>query len=268
MLPVGSVQTKSWRSKPLDLRLATNRFKTVSRDDNMIKAVFFDLWDTLLVDRGVFRGERNKIILEFLKNLNKKTTLEEIDKLFTEVHDYIETRYFGSVEKYRFGMGLSLIFERLGVEVDKEMTEALEEKLWKLFLHEGNLRPHAKEILSYLKRRGYKLAVVTNWSTVRGNEAIDAFDLRKYFDSIVVSEDVGGEKSTTLPFRVALEKLGLKSEEVVMVGDRDDEDVFGAKLLGMKAVKIHGSHRVFGETRKADYEINDLIELKEILRSE
>ena len=234
----------------------------------MIKAVFFDLWDTLLVDRGVFRGERNEIVLEFLKSLDKKTTLEEIDKLFTEVHDHIETEYFGNIEKYRFGMGLALVFERLGIEVDKKATETLEEKLWKLFLHEGELRPHAKETLSYLKRRGYKLAVVTNWSTVRGNEALDAFDLRRYFDSIVVSEDVGGEKSTTLPFKVALERLGLKPEEVVMVGDRDDEDIFGAKLLGMKAVKIHGSHRVFGETRKADHEISDLIELKGILRSE
>ena len=234
----------------------------------MIKAVFFDLWDTLLVDRGVFRGERNEIVLEFLKSLDKKTTLEGIDKLFTEVHDHIETEYFGNIEKYRFGMGLALVFERLGIEVDKKATETLEEKLWKLFLHEGELRPHAKETLSYLKRRGYKLAVVTNWSTVRGNEVIDAFNLRKYFDLIIISEDVGGEKSTTLPFKAALEKLGLKPEEVVMVGDRDDEDIFGAKLLGMKAVKIHGSHRVFGETRKADYEINDLIELKEILRSE
>jgi len=233
----------------------------------MIKAVFFDLWDTLLVDRGVFRGERNKIILEFLKSLDKKTTLEELDKLFTEVHDYMETKYFGGVEKYRFGMGLSLLFERLGAEVDKETTEALEEKLWELFFHEGELRPHAIETLSYLKRRGYKLAVITNCSTVTGNEVVDSFDLRKYFDLIVISEDVGGEKSTTLPFKVALEKLGLKPEEVVMVGDRDDEDIFGAKLLGMKAVKIQGSHRVFGETRKADYEINDLIELKEILKT-
>ena len=234
----------------------------------MIKAVFFDLWDTLLIDRGFFRGERNEVVLEFLKSLDKETTLEEIDKLFIEVHDHIETEYFGSVEKYKFGMGLSFIFERLGVRVNKEMTEALEEKLWKLFLHEGKLRPHAIETLSYLKRRGYKLAVITNWSTVTGNEVVDSFDLRKYFDLIVISEDVGGEKSTTLPFKVALEKLGLKPEEVVMVGDRDDEDIFGAKLLGIKAVKIYGSHRVFGETRKADYEINDLIELKEILRSE
>lgn len=233
----------------------------------MIKAVFFDVGDTLIEfgSKSVLKN-RNSILLGFMESLGYKTEAEEIERLLREIHDYLERKYVGSVEKYKFGIGLSLLFKRLGIKVDEERINALNEKLWNIFLDGMKLKPHAKEILLALKKNGYKLAIVTNFGTREGNRIIDAFGLRKYFDLIVISEDVGAEKSTTIPFKVALEKLDLKPEEVVMVGDRGDEDILGAKLLGMKAVKVPGSHGVFGETRKADYEINDLIELKEILK--
>ena len=234
----------------------------------MIKAVFFDIGNTLVnFHSEAISEQRKKILLEFLLQEGQNMTAQQIEKLIAEANDYVEKNYFGSVAKYSFGIGgLFFLFQKLRLEVDKKTFDTLEERVWDVCLHGAKLERHAKEILSSLKSNGYKLAVVSNWTTQRANQTIDAFDLRRFFDLIVISEDVGAEKSSTIPFKVALEELGLKPEEVVMVGDRDDEDIFGAKMLGMETVKINRSSQVFGETRKADYEIDDLIELKEILK--
>jgi len=60
---------------------------------------------------------------------------------------------------------------------------------------------------------------------------------------VVVSTDVGYRKPDEGIFRIALEKLGLRAGEVVMVGNRPSTDILGGNKLGMKTVLIRWSNR-------------------------
>jgi len=231
----------------------------------MIKAVFFDLGDTLVKDPEFLREKRNNMISQFLKDSGHEKAVEELKETLEEAIKYVETQYKGSPKKHEKGLFLSVLFKKLGVKVDGAVLNQLDEGFRNIYLKEIKLMPNAEDVILSLKKRGYKLVIVSNALTAEANFIIDKLGLRKHFDLVVISEDVGQEKSTTIPFKIALEKLHLKPEEVIVVGDREDEDILGAKLLGMKAVRIRGPHGPYGETRKADYEIDDLRELKRIL---
>jgi FMN phosphatase YigB (HAD superfamily) len=86
--------------------------------------------------------------------------------------------------------------------------------------------------------------------------------LRKYFDVIVISEELGYEKSKLIPFIYALKKLRAKPTEVLMIGDDEYEDIIPAKKLGILTIKIV---RNMQEKTSANWKIKKLNEIFQIL---
>ena len=88
--------------------------------------------------------------------------------------------------------------------------------------------------------------------------------LDKFFDFVVAWEDTNNLKSSGLPFQKVLEKLKMKPEEILVVGDRLSRDILPAKNLGMKTVLARYG-MVIKEEGQADYEINDISELLKLV---
>lgn len=76
-----------------------------------------------------------------------------------------------------------------------------------------------KEMLDCLYERGYRMAIAT--SRLRGsyNQYVEMFGLGKYFDVVLTKEDVANHKPHPESCLVALDRLGAKPEECVMLGD-------------------------------------------------
>ena len=84
------------------------------------------------------------------------------------------------------------------------------------------------------------------------------------FDVVVAFEDTKEFKPSTKPFKVAFDKLKVKPQQCLMVGDRPERDIKGAKKLGMvTCFAKYGNPKA--EASGADYEINDIKELLEII---
>ena len=96
--------------------------------------------------------------------------------------------------------------------------------------------PGARELLQELRRRGVRLAVVTNNVTHEQEEKMRALRLAPLVDKLIVSEAVGAWKPDPKIFRVALEGVGSRPEHAVMVGDSWSSDVVGATASGVHAV--------------------------------
>ena len=106
--------------------------------------------------------------------------------------------------------------------------------------------PYLDEVLTELKRRGYKLGVITNTVTSREEHvrlALRKIDVEKYFDVIVTSVDVGFNKPDERIFKIALKALDVKPEESVMVGNRISSDVVGGNRIGMKTILYKWNER-------------------------
>ena len=109
------------------------------------------------------------------------------------------------------------------------------------------------ELLEELKKRGCKLAVATSRRKRSFYEYMEMFDMLKYFDANVVMEDVSHHKPHPESIQVAMEKLGAKPEETLMVGDTKF-DMGCAKNADVESVMAMWSHYVdFDELKELGY---------------
>lgn len=158
-----------------------------------------------------------------------------------------------------------------GILFDLGDTIVIEGSSTSLLDPQAKLVPHAKEVISSLSQQ-YRLAVVSNTFVSTKREvkmALHNLGLDQYFDAIVTSVDVGYEKPHEEIFRVALQELGLRPPEVVMVGDRIEKDVVGANRIGIASILCKWNDRyseqIKGEMEKPTYSIHSLKELPQIL---
>ncbi len=91
--------------------------------------------------------------------------------------------------------------------------------------------------LSALRRRGFRLAVVSNWDD-RLRPLLRALDLERHFEVIAVSCEVGAHKPDPRIFAWAAQALGVPPAATLHVGDSWDADVCGARRAGLRAVGL------------------------------
>lgn len=131
---------------------------------------------------------------------------------------------------------------------------------------ELSLQPYPNVIptLNKLRKRGYKLGIVTDAPKFQAWTRLYQLKLEKYFNLVVTFEDTGEKKPNLLPFKTAIKKLGMKPEEIMMVGDSIKRDVEGAKRLGMRTVFAKYG-QVWKEKGKPDFIIEDFSEILDYL---
>ncbi len=101
--------------------------------------------------------------------------------------------------------------------------------------------PEVPGVLEELRRRGYRMAVVSNWE-LDLPEVLSRAGLRNFFDAVVASAAVGAAKPHPRIFRVALEALDAAPHEAVHVGDSYEADVQGARTAGIAPVLLDRDH--------------------------
>lgn len=96
--------------------------------------------------------------------------------------------------------------------------------------------PEAVEVLKSLSDK--TLAVISNYDHPPGvYSMLDRHGLREFFDSVVISGEVGVKKPDPRIFSFALDKAGLTPAEVAYVGDTQ-EDMQAARAAGIFPILI------------------------------
>ena len=85
--------------------------------------------------------------------------------------------------------------------------------------------------LRRLQRTGLELACVTNWDVGIG-EQLERAGLAPYLSAIVSSAETGAEKPDPRVFEEALNRVGVRPERAIHVGD-DEADQAGALAAGI-----------------------------------
>jgi len=123
--------------------------------------------------------------------------------------------------------------------------------------------PHVAETLSALRNRGLKLAVVTDAHNGNALKRLKKAGLEEFFNAVITMEMSGKAKPSPEPFLLAMNKLGVKASETILVGDSIRRDIMPAKALGILAVHAVYGDRNFheGERDDADYVIHGIQEV-------
>jgi HAD superfamily hydrolase (TIGR01549 family) len=96
---------------------------------------------------------------------------------------------------------------------------------------------HTAATLAELRRRGYRLGVVSN-ADGRVDALLAEVGLREHFEVVVDSGAVGVEKPDPRIFRLACEAMGVPPAETAYVGDIYEIDVVGARSAGLAAYLV------------------------------
>jgi HAD superfamily hydrolase (TIGR02253 family) len=221
----------------------------------VIKAIIFDL-DNTLVDFMVMKeraieGAALAMIDAGLK-MSKKNVVAKIYEIYEEegiedqkVFDKFLTRELGTIDYRIHAAGI------IGYRRAREAALVL--------------YPHVQYVLMELMKRGIKLVVLSDAPRLQAWLRLCQLNLHNIFDIVITFEDTNKRKPAPEPFRLALDKLQVEPEQTIMVGDWAERDIYGAKLLRMKTVFARYGDRFGTENSGADYEVEDIIHLLDIV---
>ena len=220
-----------------------SRLGQARRDD--IKAVTFDVGGTLLY----LWPSVGHIYAEVLRNHGVNLPPDPLDRAFVQVWQNAHTlRREGKIgfdsERiwWREIVRLSLAGQPLPADFDRFYDE-----LWNTFCapERWRLFAGARETLAELRRRGYRLAVLSNWDE-RLRPLLAGLRLDSLFEDLIISSEVGAEKPNPAIFRVAERRLGLAPGQIVHIGDSEPHDQLGAEAAGWPYVMVdhHGRQPV------------------------
>jgi putative hydrolase of the HAD superfamily len=214
---------------------------------NAIRAVLFDLYDTLVwSDWPAMREE-----------LERRFGLSEAELL----RAYSVTRPARSVGAYGSAEGdTAAILEAAGVDPEPELVRELAERT-RRFLGTGvHLWEDSIPALRATRSRGLRTALVSNCDHAT-RPAIEALGLTDEVDATILSFEVGVAKPDAGIYEAALQRLGVSAEEATFVDDQagycDGAAAVGiATLLILRrdaspaeGVSASGGHRVIRDLR-------------------
>jgi len=127
------------------------------------------------------------------------------------------------------------------------------------------LYPHVKVTLIELMKRGLKLAVISDAPRQEAWLRLCYLQLHHIFDIVLTHEDTGEYKPSPAPFELVLDRLGIAPQEAMMIGDWPERDIVGASELGIQTVFARYGDTFETESSGADYEIDDIFRLVEIV---
>jgi len=126
--------------------------------------------------------------------------------------------------------------------------------------------PNVNKTLLELLKMGVKLAVVSDAPSREAWMRIYQLNLHHVFDVVVTFDETGVRKPSPVPFQLALDRLKIKAEDALMIGDWPERDVVGAKQLGIRTVFARYGD-TFGTVHSgADWDVNDIYELVNIVK--
>ena len=217
-----------------------------------IKAVTFDLWDTMVEDetdepKRAAKGLRSKPAERrhlMWSALNAADSIAPIDlESVTLAYDTADAG-FNLVWKelhinWTVEQRLRVVLNGLGRSLPRDDFGRLVEDTGRM---EVEIPPDPiagiGEALADLSQR-YKLAVVSDAIVTPGvglKAILEGHGLAQYFSAFAFSDEVGHSKPHRSMFDCACAELGVAVDEIVHIGDRDSNDVKGPHALGAKAV--------------------------------
>ena len=199
----------------------------------MIKAIVFDFVQTLgTAADGYKDAEKNS-----QKKLYAKMGIDSWDK-YMDLYREERKQHFLKSDFSRKNVWIKLC-NHFNIPLDNKFLDQLEDEYWEIVKNSMKLFPGALEVLNNLKSK-YKLGMISNSQKDGSTKALENDEykkLEKLFDEIVIAgEGDIPAKPDPAPFKMILEKLGVKPGEAIFVGDDFRVDIEGSKNAGITPV--------------------------------
>jgi putative hydrolase of the HAD superfamily len=206
----------------------------------MIKAVFFDLYQTLVR----YRPSQEELEAETLKKSGINISAEALHRpVFTAnefIYEEIARRPLSRRSREETATLYSefqrLVLKEAGIKADEKVVlkllEMMQHAKMDLVLFDDVI-----PALDDLKKRKLVLGLISNVERDM-TAALDKLGLVSRLDIVVTSQDAGFTKPHQEIFEYAIKKAGVEPAETAYVGDQYNVDVIGSNAAGMKGILL------------------------------
>ncbi|MDP1719202.1 MAG: HAD family hydrolase [bacterium] len=229
----------------------------------MIKAILTDAMFTIFTPRnGLNRYHLyQKMILE---NLGREVDLKQLEKTYDEKRKFWEARL-----PARHNDKWSIIAREIILALLPDVTATEAERVGQIISTEFLTNPDfyevledTKKFLDQTKQRGLKMIIASNQDIDKLTRLVSDFGLAGHFHGIHASTEIGFEKPDPRFFAAVLKHEGLLAEECVMTGNNPDNDVDGAKGLGITGILYDLNGKYPGFTGYKVKRLTEIFDLK------
>lgn len=235
----------------------------------MIKAIIFDLWNTLFENVSYFNIRLN-FFKGFLEDRNFSYSLDNLKKNLALIFNLTDV----NLEKTDFHhIYIVDLIDKLLESLNIKLPGA-DKNLIKIKFEEAMLKnppPLKKGVKETLKKLStdYKIGLISNTGVTPGRvikEVLQRYDILKYFQFTLFSDETGFYKPSELMFKTALKEFNCKPSNTIHVGDILETDIKGAKESNILTIWFNDSFIPKSNNIQPDYEIHlisDVIEIVE-----
>ena len=232
----------------------------------MIKAVIFDLTQTLVNSANGFRAAEKAVQARIASDLNSPSPEQ-----FMAIYRRIRADFHKASQTSRIDIWQE-VYRQHGRRPDLRLLHQWEDEYWDLVLERTSLFPETERVLDALATR-YAIGLVTNVQHPE-RHLLDFFpQLKRRIDVAVLA---GGSelppKPAPGPFLRCLANLGVSPDETVYIGDDWHIDIRGALTVGLRVIWLQHAllQRSFPQTETAIpiiRSLEPLLDLKSLLRT-
>uniref|UniRef100_A0A673TJI6 N-acetylneuraminic acid phosphatase n=1 Tax=Suricata suricatta TaxID=37032 RepID=A0A673TJI6_SURSU len=226
---------------------------------NQVRAVFFDLDNTLIDTAGASR----KGMLEVTSRLPRWLyTVPVSIALLKEAYCLSRSCRFRTLHWEE------AIQETKGGAANRKLAEECY-FLWKSTRLQHMILPEDVKAMLTELRKEVRLLLLTNGDRQTQREKIEACACQSYFDAIVVGGEQKEEKPSPSIFYYCCNLLGVQPDDCVMVGDTLETDIQGGLNAGLKATVWINKNGIMPlkSSPMPHYIVSSVLELPAVLQS-
>ena len=235
---------------------------------SQIKCIGFDLYSTLINTDNHNWIKRIKSTVPIIQKLGYTGSFTKYFNLWNSIYskwrEYRDTKHI----EMKSNIWWEEILEKLNIQFTTNDIEKIINTSHQIWQTQISLYPEVKELLLNLKKK-YKIVCISNISEgYLAREDMKLLDIYLLFDFVLTSSDLGIRKPSPIIFEHALNKLGIKKNEMIFIGDDLVSDIQGAKAAGLLMaihIKRHHSYKKQDSYLEPDHTIYNLQEIRNFL---
>jgi putative hydrolase of the HAD superfamily len=236
----------------------------------MIESITFDLWNTIFQNKS-YSESRIDFLLQYLKCKGFNG-----DKLLLEsCYDHIFLHYNsenpnGNFQHIYNDTRIDKVLKCLRVNLSASKKIEIQKVLESSMLNDPPLlKAGVVDTLKELSPK-YKIGLISNTGITPGEvikKVLDNYDILKFFQVTIFSDEIGYYKPYGLLFQKALTHLGSKPTNSIHIGDLLQTDVKGANDFGMLSIWFNDLNQKRQQDIIPNFEISDIREIIKIIKS-
>ncbi|MFW9263666.1 HAD family hydrolase [Nostoc sp. CALU 546] len=229
----------------------------------MIKAVLFDLDDTLIDHDAAIRDAASALFNKVIPNSEDELNIFQ-EQWISLTRKWYKKFFAKEVTFQESGRGkLREAFLKYGYEFSDTDADALLSEYWEHYVSMCQLFNDVDECFAQLHK--CKIGVITNGQEAQQVEVLKRCGILSVMDVVVTSEAAGFAKPAPQIFQLACAKLGVQETESVYVGDNLELDAIAARDTGLIGVWLNRLHSGLQASPQIIKRINRLTELLELI---